>query len=113
VIRWAIDEHPHADLVQDALQMAVAMPGRFARDHNLARSVGRTAVCWDDAQQESFWATMKVEFYDRCRPTKTAAKLAVGDRIERVYDRRRRHCAIAMMSPVDFEKRLTQTAKAA
>lgn len=136
VIGWAIDEHLHTDLVQAALQMAVAMRGeladqvimhadrgcqytsaqlaRFAREHNLIRSVGRTAVCWDNAQAESFWATMKVEFYDRYRwSTKAAAKFAVGDWIERVYNRRRRHSSIAMMSPVDFEERLTQTAQAA
>ncbi|EUA76217.1 reverse transcriptase family protein [Mycobacterium xenopi 4042] len=74
----------------------------------------RTAVCWDNAQQESFWATLKVEFYDRYLwPTKTAAKLAVGDWIERVYNRRRRHSALAMMRPVEFEDQLTQTAQAA
>ena len=49
---------------------------------------------------ESFW------------PTGTAAKLAVGDWIERVYNRRR-HSALGMISPVDFEDRLTQTAQAA
>ncbi len=136
VIGWAVDEHMHTDLVQAALTMAVAMRGdlaeqvilhadrgcqytsaqlaRFAREHNLVRSVGRTAVCWDNAQAESFWATLKVEFYDRYLwPTKAAAKVAVGDWIERVYNRRRRHSAIAMISPVDFEHRLTQTAQAA
>ncbi|EUA17397.1 integrase core domain protein [Mycobacterium xenopi 3993] len=120
VIGWAIDDYLHTDLVQAAVEMAVAMRGelaeqvvlhadrgcqytsaqlaRFAREHNLARSVGRTAVCWDNAQQESFWATLKVEFYDRhLWPTKAAAKLAVGDWIERVYNRRRRHSALAMM----------------
>jgi Integrase core domain len=67
-----------------------------------------------NAQAESFWATLKVEYYDRYLwSTKAAAKLAVGDWIERVYNRRRRHSAIAMMSPVDFEDRLTQTAQAA
>ena len=76
--------------------------------------MGRTAVCWDNAQQESFWATLKVEFYDRYLwPTKAAAKLGVGDWIERVYNRRRRHSALAMMSPVDFEDRFNQTAQAA
>ena len=136
VIGWAVDEHLHTDLVEAALAMAVAMRGelaeqvilhadrgcqytsaqlaRFARDHNLLRSVGRTAVCWDNAQAESFWATLKVEFYDRYLwPTKAAARLAVGDWIERVYNRRRRHSSLAMMSPVDFEDRLTQTAQAA
>lgn len=57
---------------------------------------------------------MKVEFYDRYLwPTKAAAKLAVGDWIERVYNRRRRHSAIGMISPVDYENRITQTAQAA
>ncbi|WP_425293743.1 hypothetical protein [Mycobacterium attenuatum] len=46
-------------------------------------------------------------------PTKTAAKTAVGDWIERIYNRRRRHSALAMMRPVEFEDRLTQTAQAA
>jgi transposase InsO family protein len=95
-------------------QYTSAQLARLARDHNLIRSVGRTAVCWDNAQQESFWATLKVEFYDRylC-PTKAAAKVAVGDWIERVYNRRRRHSARALICPVDFEHRLTQTAQAA
>jgi putative transposase len=63
---------------------------------------------------ESFWATLKVEFYERYLwPTKVAAKIAVGDWIERVYYRRRRHSAIAMMSPVDFADPFTQTAQAA
>jgi putative transposase len=95
-------------------QYTSAQLARFAREHNLARSVGRTGVCWDNAQQESFWATMKVEFYDRyVWPTKAAAKLAVGDWIERVYNRRRRHSSLGMICPVEFENRLTQTAQAA
>jgi transposase InsO family protein len=82
--------------------------------HNLVRSVGRTAVCWDNAQAESFWATLKVEFYHRYLwPTKAAAKLAVGDWIERVYNRRRPHSTIGMINPVDFENRRTQTAQPA
>ncbi len=136
VIGWAIDDAMGTDLVTSAVAMAVAMRGelggevilhadrgcqytsaqlaRFARDHNLVRSVGRTAVCWDNAAAESFWATLKVEFYDRYLwPTKSAAKLAVGDWIERVYNRRRRHSALGMISPVDFEDQLNQTAQAA
>ncbi|MFC5937121.1 integrase core domain-containing protein, partial [Mycobacterium bouchedurhonense] len=101
----------HADR---GCQYTSAQLARFAREHNLVRSSGRTGVCWDNAAAESFWATLKVEFYDRyIWPTKAAAKLAVGDWIERVYNRRRRHSALDMMAPVDFEDRLTQTAKAA
>ena len=136
VIGWAIDDHLRADLVESALSMAVVMRGelaatvifhadrgcqytsaqlaRFADRHNLARSVGRTGVCWDNAAAESFWATLKVEFYNRYLwPTKHAARLAVGDWIERVYNRRRRHSALGMISPVDYEDRLNQTAQAA
>jgi hypothetical protein len=44
---------------------------------------------WDNARDESFWDTMKVEFYDRYLwPTKAAAKRVVGDWIERIYNRR-------------------------
>ena len=61
---------------------------RFAHRHNLARSVGRTCVCWDNAAAESFWATLKVEFYDRYLwPSRAAAKLAASDWIEWVYNR--------------------------
>jgi putative transposase len=49
---------------------------------------------------------MKVEFYDRYPwSPKSAAKLAVGDWIERVYNRR--HSGIGMISPVEFENRRT------
>jgi len=92
-------------------QFTSAQLARFARDHNLARSVGRTGVCWDNAQQELFWRTMKVELFDRYLwSAKAVAKLAVGDWIERVYNRRRRHSAIGMTTPVDYENQITQTA---
>jgi len=126
VIGWAIDEHMRADLVEDALQMAITLRGerpagvvfhadrgtqyatdqisRFAADNGITRSMGRTGVCWDNAMAESFFATLKTEFYyPRVWPTKTAAKLAVGNWIEGRYNRLRRHSAIGQISPVEFE----------
>jgi len=92
-------------------QYTSAQLARFAREHKLARSVGRTGV--GQYCSRIIWATLKVEFYDRYLwPTKAAAKLAVGGWIERVYNRRR-HSALGMISPVDFEERLNQTAQAA
>lgn len=134
LVGWAIEEHLRADLVESALAMAVAMRGglaeqvifhadrgcqytrrqlaRFADKHNLARSVARTGVCWDNAAAESFWATLKVEFFDRhLWPTKAAARIAVGDWIERVYNRRRPHSAIRMIPPMVYENRMTQVIK--
>src|SRR5699024_1673315 len=57
-----------------------------------------------NAMAESFFATLKTEFYyPRVWPTKTAAKLAVGNWIEGRYNRLRRHSAIGQISPVEFE----------
>ncbi len=43
---------------------------------------------------ESFWSTLKTEFYDRQRwPTRDAARKAVAYWMEVVYNRRRRHSA--------------------
>ena len=74
-------------------------------------SVGRTGVCWDNAQQESFWSTLKTEYYDRHHfATQRRGHHAVSAWIETVYNRRRRHSALGMISPVAFEEQLTTAA---
>jgi transposase InsO family protein len=126
VIGWAIADHMRADLVEDSLKMAIALRGdrpdrvvfhadrgtqyasdqitRFAAVNEITRSMGRTGVCWDNAMAESFFATLKTEFYyRRVWPTKTGARLAVGAWIEDRYNRRRRHSSIGQISPVAFE----------
>jgi len=126
VIGWAIDEHMRADLVEQALQMAITLRGElpvqvifhadrgtqyasaqitaFAAANGITRSMGKTGICWDNAMAESFFATLKTEFYyRRVWPTKTRARLAVGAWIEDRYNRRRRHSALGQISPVQFE----------
>ena len=63
---------------------------------------------------ESFFATLKTEFYyRRVWPTKAGAKLAVGAWIEERYNRRRRHSSTGQISPVTFEmQHSNQTAAA-
>lgn len=123
------------DLVEAALRRAVTLRGTLpeavifhadrgtqftsaqladaAAELGLLRSMGRTGVCWDNAAAESFWSTLKTEFYNRHTwPTKTAARQAVGAWIEDCYNRRRRHSSIGNISPVQFEYQL-QTAQAA
>ena len=76
----------------------------FADLNGITRSMGLTGICWDNAMAESFFATLKTEFYyRRVWPTKAGAKLAVGARIEDRYNRRRRHSSIGQISPVAFE----------
>ena len=78
-------------------------------------SVGRTEAGWDNAQQESFWSTLKTEHYQRhTLATRSQAIRAVSSWIENVYNRRRHHSALGQISPVAFEHRLTTaTAQAA
>jgi len=126
VIGWAIADHMRTDLVEDALRMAIVLRGerpakvvfhadrgtqyasdqitRFAAQNGITRSMGRTGVCWDNAMAESFFATLKTEFYyRRVWPTKAGAAQAIGAWIEDRYNRRRRHSALGQISPVRYE----------
>lgn len=136
VLGWAVDDHMRADLVEAALRMAVTLRGQLPKqvifhadrgtqytsaqiadtavELGLLRSMGRTGVCWDNAGAESFWSTLKAEYYDRHRwRTKTAAKRSVGCWIEERYNRLRRHSSIGMISPVRFEAERLRSAPAA
>ena len=78
----------------------------FAAENGITRSMGLTGICWDNAMAESFFATLKTEFYyRRVWPTKDGAKLAVGAWIEDRYNRRRRHSSIGQISPGYSSKR--------
>lgn len=136
VLGWAVEDHMRTDLVEAALRQAVTLRGELPEkvifhadrgtqytseqiadacaDLPVLRSMGRTGVCWDNAAAESFWSTLKTEFYNRRTwPTKAEARLAVGAWIEDRYNRRRRHSSIGMISPVRFEQLHTQAADAA
>jgi transposase InsO family protein len=129
VLGWAIEDHLRADLVTTALSMALDLRGArpdtvifhadrgsqytsqqvttFAHDNDLACSAGATGVCWDNAMAESFWATLKVEFYyRRTWPTKSQARRKVARWITQVYNARRRHSALGMRTPLEFELRM-------
>ena len=51
----------------------------FAAANGLTRSMGYTGICWDNSMAESFFATLKTEFYyRRVWSTKKAARIEVG-----------------------------------
>lgn len=130
----AVADHMRTDLIQDALMMALMLRGPrpaqvifhsdrgtqyasaqitgFAAARGIIRSMGYAGICWDNAMAESFFATLKTEFYhQRVWPTKTCAAREVGAWIEGRYNRHRRHSAIGQVSPVEFELQYsTQTA---
>lgn len=136
VIGYAFADHLHTDLVETALRRAVTFRepatgttagvifhadrgcqytstqlARVADEVDVQLSVGRTGVCWDNAQQESFWSTLKTEFYHRHTfTTRAQATRAVTDWIETVYNRRRRHSALGQISPIAYEHQTTTAA---
>ena len=74
-------------------------------------SMGKTGVCWDNAMAESFWATLKVEyFYRHAFATRAQVYDGVSEWIEVFYNRYRRHSAIGFISPVAYELSLDQPA---
>lgn len=132
VLGWAMDSHQSADLVERALRTAHTLRGDIAgrvvfhadrgtqytsaQLHHVAtelgidQSMGRTGVCFDNAMAESFFATLKTEFYDRRSwPTRAQARQEVARWIEVVYNRRRLHSAIGYVTPVAYEYELTTT----
>jgi transposase InsO family protein len=126
VIGFALADHMQASLVCEALNMAVATRGGNVADvifhsdrgsqytsaefrklcdtHGVSQSMGKTGVCWDNALAESFFATYKLELIElRSWPTRARTRTATVHWIEAVYNRQRRHSAIDMLSPVDYE----------
>ena len=65
--------------------------------------MGYTGV-WNITMAESFFATLKTEFYyRRVWPTRTRAKIEAGAWIEGQYNRAHRHASLGQISPVSFE----------
>jgi putative transposase len=64
---------------------------------------------WDNAGAESLWSSFKHECYYRHAIATKLELIAAVDNWMRFYDDIRRHSAIGMLSPIDYE----QTLKAA
>ncbi len=66
---------------------------------DMAQSVGRTGVCWDNALAESFWSSLKREVVHRYRFTDRAtARRAIFAWIN-TYNHRRLHSSLGYMPP--------------
>jgi transposase InsO family protein len=128
VVGWAMADHMRAELVCDALRMAIEnrQPGPGAMfhsdrgtqytsteftdllaDHKMIQSLSRPRQCWDNAVAESFFASLKLEcIYRQALPTRTHARRAVFDYIEVFFNRRRLHSALGYCTPAAYENKV-------
>jgi putative transposase len=129
VVGWSMADHMRAELVCDALRMAlnIRRPGpglvfhsdlgtqytsaeyrRLLDANGIVQSFSRPRQCWDNAVAESWFSTLKVELVHRhAWPTRAYARRAVFDFIERFYNRTRLHSSLGYRSPAEYEATIT------
>jgi transposase InsO family protein len=129
VVGFAMADHMRADLVTDALQMAINLrrpaPGlifhsdrgsqytsgafrHLLEQNGIVQSLSRPGQCWDNAVAESWFATLKEELiYCHPWPARAMAQRAIFEFIEVFYNRERRHSSLGSISPVEYERRKT------
>jgi putative transposase len=111
VVGWSMSATMAAELVTDALVMAIwrrgkpdALIQRLMADHGVTCSMSRSGNVWDNAAMESFFSSLKTErIARRIYRTRDEARADVFDYIERFYNTRRRHSTIGYLSPMEFE----------
>ena len=136
VVGWSIAENMKAELVTDALGMAIARRrpepglvhhsdrgsqyvslamGNHLRDAGIDTSMGSKGSPLDNAVAESFFATLKKELINRRSwPAKDEARTAIFEWIEAFYNRTRIHTTLGSYAPEEFESlRLSMPKEAA
>jgi putative transposase len=136
IIGWSMRDDLRAELVLDALGMAVTtrggdaagviahsdhgsqytsvVYGAYAKQSGIDLSMGSIGDPWDNALAESFFASLEKELLRRERfQTREQARLKVFWYIECFYNPRRRHSSLGMLSPIDYEQQHQQEAIAA
>lgn len=125
IVGWAMTDHLRAELVIDALQMAISRrkpdPGVIhhsdqgsqytavlftgrCKQAGITPSTGSKGDCFDNAVSESFHASLKKELiYRHSWPTRAEARTAVFEYIEGWFNPRRRHSTLGYLSPDEYE----------
>jgi len=77
-----------------------------ARDSGLMRSMGSIGDCYDNALMESFWGRMQTDLLNRQRwRTRIELANAIFEYLKIFHNRQRRHSALGMLSPTEYELR--------
>lgn len=121
---WAMASHLRAELVLDALEMAVGQRrpkdvihhsdqgsqytslafGKRCAEAGVRPSMGSVGDAYDNAMCESFFATLECELLDRRRfASQAEARMACFSFIEGWYNPVRRHSALGYRSPMAYE----------
>jgi len=131
-VGWSLRDDLRAELVVDAVQMAIARRrpgpglvhhsdhgsqyvslamGEHLREAGIDVSMGSKGSALDNAVAESFFSTLKRELVNRYSwPTKADARVAVFEWIEVFYNRFRLHTTLGNSSPEEYEN-LSQSGK--
>jgi putative transposase len=127
VVGWSMSATMTAQLVTDALLMAIWRRGKpdallhhsdqggqytseqfrqLMADNGVTCSMSRSGNVWDNAAMESFFSTLKTE-RTACKVyrSRNQARADIFDFIERFYNAKRRHSTIGYFSPIEFERR--------
>jgi putative transposase len=128
VVGWSMANHMRAELVNQALTMALGQRqpaaglimhtdrgSQYGADsyrqlltqHAIQPSMSRKGNCWDNAVAESFFHTLKTELvYLEEFDTHAYAQTAVFEYIEVFYNRQRCHSANGYLAPLAYEQAL-------
>ncbi len=130
IVGWAMGDRQKAQLVIDAMNMAITQRkpqnvihhsdqgsqytsvafGLRCKEMGVRASTGSVGDCFDNAMCESFFATLECELLDRRKfKTKTEARGACFEFIEGWYNPSRRHSALGYQSPINYERNKLET----
>ena len=129
IVGWSIDSVQDAQLVVNALDMAIRSARRSWAPSSMRTTASNQLVgvhwqcppgrpdavlridrdAFDNTMMESFWSTMQIELLDRKRwKTRVELSNAIFEYIEVFYNRRRRHSMLGYVSPIEFERSMSQ-----
>lgn len=135
VVGWSMSSRMNAQLVCDALNMAIwrrrppaglihhsdrgsqyasKVFRKLLKAHGFKGSMSRMGNCWDNAVVESFFGSLKQERVQwRNYQTRYEAQQDILQYISMFYNSQRLHSSLGYMSPNDFEQQLLQMNKVA